>query len=68
MAAAVAAAQADKAAACLTPEIDDLIDELARIFALSVNVYERERLAAALTKVIDARVTASESRDATSNP
>lgn len=54
------AAEADKSSACLTPEIDDLIDELARVFALPVNIYQRERLAAALTKVIDARVTAPE--------
>lgn len=59
--AAVAAAEADKAAACLTPEIDRLIDELARIFALPVNVYQRETLAAAITKVIDARITATQS-------
>ena len=56
--AALSAAQAARAAACLTPEMADLIDQFARIFAFSITVSEREMLAVALTDAIDARITA----------
>lgn len=59
--AALSAAEAAKTAAYLTPEIDHLIDELVRVFALPVTVYQRETLAEALTHVIDARIAAAHS-------
>ena len=60
-AAVSAAVSAADAAACGTPEIDQLIDELARIFAVPVNVYQREVLAAALAKAIDSRIAGTHS-------
>ena len=56
-----AAVSAAEAAACGTPEIDQLIDELARIFAVPVNVYQRETLAVALAKAIDSRIAGTHS-------